>query len=110
MRILTPVQSITPKNVRNQPVYKNFHEIYTAQANKASPEFEYDMKNVMTFVQSQRMYKVRYLSWRWAPLLTFLQTLLERYNPLVDLTAEEHIEATARRVGLNMPKTAPSEE
>jgi ATP synthase assembly factor FMC1, mitochondrial len=31
------------------------------------------------------------------------QTLLDRYNPLHDLTAEEHIKATARRVGLNMP-------
>jgi ATP synthase assembly factor FMC1 len=31
------------------------------------------------------------------------QELLERYNPLFDLTAEERIEATARRVGLNMP-------
>lgn len=29
--------------------------------------------------------------------------LLERYNPLVDLTEEEHIKATARRVGLDMP-------
>ena len=34
-----------------------------------------------------------------------MQELLDRYNPLVDLTAEERIEATARRVGLNMPKT-----
>ena len=34
-----------------------------------------------------------------------LQELLDRYNPLVDLTAEERIEATARRVGLNMPVT-----
>ena len=33
------------------------------------------------------------------------QTLLDRYNPLIDLTAEERIEATARRVGLNMPVT-----
>lgn len=31
------------------------------------------------------------------------QTLLERYNPLIELTGEERIEATARRVGLNMP-------
>lgn len=30
--------------------------------------------------------------------------MIERYNPLVDLTGEERIEATARRVGLNMPK------
>jgi hypothetical protein len=34
-----------------------------------------------------------------------LKELLERYNPLFDLTAEERIEATARRVGLNMPET-----
>jgi len=34
------------------------------------------------------------------------QELLERYNPLIDLTAEERIEATARRVGLNMPEMA----
>ena len=36
---------------------------------------------------------------------TLAQTLLDRYNPVVDLTAEERIEATARRVGLNMPVT-----
>jgi hypothetical protein len=33
------------------------------------------------------------------------QELMDRYNPLVDLTSEERIEATARRVGLNMPIT-----
>jgi hypothetical protein len=33
------------------------------------------------------------------------KTLLDRYNPLVDLTGEERIEATAHRVGLNMPIT-----
>ncbi|KAF9263469.1 hypothetical protein L218DRAFT_999358 [Marasmius fiardii PR-910] len=48
-----------------------------------------DLKNSILFLKSQREY----------------HTLLERYNPLVDLTAEEHIEATAKRVGLNMPKT-----
>lgn len=35
-----------------------------------------------------------------------MQSLLERYNPLIDLTAEERIEATARRVGLDMPEMA----
>ena len=34
-----------------------------------------------------------------------MQELLERYNPLIDLTGEERIEATARRVGLDMPET-----
>ncbi|KAI0316703.1 hypothetical protein OF83DRAFT_1059922 [Amylostereum chailletii] len=80
-------QSINPKNIRNLPVYRNFHEIYSSHPDKSSPSFEYDMKNTMTFIQSQRMYK----------------TLLDRYNPLIDLTGEERIEATARRVGLNMP-------
>jgi len=31
------------------------------------------------------------------------QELLARYNPLQTLTSEQHIEATANRVGLNMP-------
>lgn len=39
-------------------------------------------------------------------LPTTAQTLLDRYNPLIDLTGEERIEATARRVGFNMPITA----
>ncbi|KAN0124537.1 hypothetical protein V8E52_002186, partial [Russula decolorans] len=52
--------------------------------------FDHKTQNVITFLRSQRMYK----------------TLLDRYNPLVDLTAEERIEATAHRVGLNMPVTS----
>lgn len=32
-----------------------------------------------------------------------LQTLLERYNPASQMTTEERVEATARRVGLNVP-------
>ena len=57
----------------------------------------------MTFMRSQREYKVRGLAGLERATLTCEQGLLERYNPLVDLTAEERIEATARRVGLNMP-------
>lgn len=38
-----------------------------------------------------------------------MKDLLERYNPLIDLTAEERIEATAKRVGLNMPETTKSD-
>jgi ATP synthase assembly factor FMC1 len=38
------------------------------------------------------------------------KTLLDRYNPLFDLTAEERIEATAHRVGLNMPITHQDEK
>ncbi|KAG7097025.1 hypothetical protein E1B28_004418 [Marasmius oreades] len=53
-----------------------------------------DLQNSVLFLKSQREYT----------------TLLERYNPLIDLTAEERIEATARRVGLNMPKTPATDD
>ncbi|PVF98066.1 hypothetical protein CPB86DRAFT_705874 [Serendipita vermifera] len=53
-----------------------------------------DAENAALFLKSQRTYK----------------TLLDRYNPLHDLTAEEHIKATARRVGLNMPIERKEEE
>jgi len=53
-----------------------------------------DAENAALFLRSQRMYK----------------TLLDRYNPLHDLTAEEHIKATARRVGLDMPVQRKDEE
>jgi hypothetical protein len=32
------------------------------------------------------------------------QVLLQRYSPLHDMTTQERIKATARRVGLNTPK------
>ncbi|KAL1723344.1 hypothetical protein EV715DRAFT_286215 [Schizophyllum commune] len=51
--------------------------------------FSSDMENAVLFLRSQREHKA----------------LLERYNPLFNLTAEEHIKATANRVGLNMPIT-----
>ncbi|KIM33586.1 hypothetical protein M408DRAFT_157342, partial [Serendipita vermifera MAFF 305830] len=46
-----------------------------------------DVENVALFLRSQRTYKV----------------LLDRYNPLHDMSSTEHIKATARRVGLDMP-------
>ncbi|KAF7968627.1 hypothetical protein HWV62_29793 [Athelia sp. TMB] len=50
--------------------------------------FNHDIQNVVTFMRAQREHK----------------KLIDRYNPLFDLTAEERIVATTRRVGLNMPK------
>jgi len=68
------------------------------------------MQNVLTFMQSQREYKVIVLvTCKILQSTDLYQALLERYNPLIDLTAEERIEATARRVGLNMPKMAQGE-
>jgi ATP synthase assembly factor FMC1 len=67
----------------------------------------HDVLNLITFVRSHREYKVGLPSvydYRDA-LPTFYQSLLERYSPLVGLTTEERVHATARRVGLDMPVT-----
>lgn len=72
-----------------------------------SSDFDVVTQNNITFLRSQRMYKVSHVLVVLSHTsLTFAKTLLDRYNPLVDLTAEERIEATARRVGLNMPITS----
>ncbi|KAF8520132.1 hypothetical protein JB92DRAFT_2896299 [Gautieria morchelliformis] len=46
-----------------------------------------DVENTVAFLRADRNYKA----------------LLERYSPLHDLSEEERIKATARRVGLNTP-------
>ncbi|KAH0840001.1 hypothetical protein J3R83DRAFT_962 [Lanmaoa asiatica] len=60
-------------------------------------------------MRSQREYKVYSVGLERTGLTGVWQRLLERYNPLVELTGEERIEATARRVGLNMPVEARDE-
>ncbi|KAI0069049.1 hypothetical protein BV25DRAFT_1817987 [Artomyces pyxidatus] len=81
--------SITPRPDRSQTIIVNFRSIFAQQSAEgpSAQAFDHDVQNAITFLQSQRQYKA----------------LLDRYNPLIDLTGEERIEATARRVGLNMP-------
>ncbi|KAF8842297.1 hypothetical protein BDN67DRAFT_899641 [Paxillus ammoniavirescens] len=80
--------SISPRTQRNKEISASFRILFDQNSqSEESRVFRHDIENIVTFMRSQREYK----------------TLLERYNPLVDLTSEEHIEATARRVGLNMP-------
>ncbi|KAJ9119983.1 hypothetical protein QFC24_005466 [Naganishia onofrii] len=52
-----------------------------------SKGFARDMMEMKEFVKAQRTYN----------------ELLVRYNPLHDMTPEERIKATARRVGLDKP-------
>ncbi|TFY72493.1 hypothetical protein EVG20_g497 [Dentipellis fragilis] len=85
--------SISPRSTRNPAITQNFRSIFVERLAQSQPQdssFYKDMENAATFLHSQRMYKV----------------LLDRYNPLIDLTGDERIEATARRVGLNMPTKA----
>ncbi|KAI0303125.1 hypothetical protein BC826DRAFT_983510 [Russula brevipes] len=78
--------SISPGPTRSRTTASNIRAVLESTK---SGDFDNTAQNAITFLRSQRMYKM----------------LLDRYNPLVDLTAEERIEATARRVGLNMPIT-----
>jgi len=83
--------SIEPRSTRSRTTALKFRAILESST---ASNLESTSQNALTFLRSQRMYK----------------TLLDRYNPLVDLTAEERIEATARRVGLNMPITHQDEK
>ncbi|KIK65329.1 hypothetical protein GYMLUDRAFT_139502, partial [Collybiopsis luxurians FD-317 M1] len=78
--------SLPPHKI-NPALSSNFR-VLVEQAKHSNVVSE-DLRNALTFMTAQREYKI----------------LLDRYNPLVDLTAEERIEKTAHRVGLNMPIT-----
>ncbi|KAI0080736.1 hypothetical protein K474DRAFT_1589133 [Panus rudis PR-1116 ss-1] len=80
--------SIHPRPLRNKAITSNFRAVLESYRSETGrPAFQQDIENVLTFMRSQRMHKI----------------LLERYNPLHDLTTEERVKATARRVGLDMP-------
>ncbi|KAI9510453.1 hypothetical protein F5148DRAFT_976775 [Russula earlei] len=76
--------SMSTRSTRSPTTALNFRAIL--ESTKSS-DLDNTMQNAITFLRSQRMYKM----------------LLDRYNPLIELTSEERVEATARRVGLNMP-------
>lgn len=87
----------------------NFRKLFEQSCKatgKAKEELEVNLQNAVTFMRSQHMHKVglalacAVASWS---LDLLVQVLLDRYNPLHDLTTEERIKATARRVGLDMP-------
>lgn len=84
--------SIVPRAQRSKEISANIRALFDQSCR--SETFQHDIENTLTFMRSQREYKV----------------LLERYNPFVDSTSEERIEATAKRVGLNMPVTPLSQE
>ncbi|ESK97630.1 ras guanyl-nucleotide exchange factor [Moniliophthora roreri MCA 2997] len=97
----TPVQAyrsilreLKKASVQNGKISRALSFHFRALASQANTESKVqELQDCALFLHSQREYNV----------------LLQRYNPLVDYTAEERIEATARRVGLNMPKTHTAE-
>ncbi|KAF9652155.1 hypothetical protein BDM02DRAFT_3266545 [Thelephora ganbajun] len=83
--------SLVPRPQRNKALAGHYRALFEQhQDGPNATALGREIEDAVTFLRHQRKHK----------------ELLERYNPLIDLTAEERIEATARRVGLNMPETA----
>ena len=108
-------QSLAPRPGRNKALACHYRALFEQPQNKPNPlTLSREVENAVKFLRHQREYKVGCLT---CCSMTghaerengIMKVLLERYNPLIDLTAEERIEATARRVGLNMPETAKSD-
>ncbi|PPQ71777.1 hypothetical protein CVT26_007611 [Gymnopilus dilepis] len=82
-------RSLKPPRKVNRDIIAQFRSITETVGKESNASAQRDLENAVLFIRSQREHK----------------QLLERYNPLFDLTAEERIKATARRVGLDMPVT-----
>ncbi|KZO95638.1 hypothetical protein CALVIDRAFT_538034 [Calocera viscosa TUFC12733] len=78
--------AVTPRPSRSKAIISHLRLLFTSES-LTPQEREKDAQNTLTFLRSQRTHK----------------DLLQRYNPLSDLTPEERVRATARRVGLDTP-------
>ncbi|KAF9055132.1 hypothetical protein BDZ89DRAFT_1124918 [Hymenopellis radicata] len=88
--VLRELRNSSPKKTAVVTPLSSSFRLVLEQARDASPERVVErVKTAVSFLEAQRKYK----------------ELLDRYNPLVDLTSDERIHATARRVGLDMPVT-----
>ncbi|KAI5450000.1 hypothetical protein NCC49_003890 [Naganishia albida] len=83
--------AIQPRGNRNQAVAHMLRSLYETQrqngGREADEAFERGMMEVREFVKAQRTYN----------------ELLLRYNPLHDMSPEERVNASGRRVGLDKP-------
>ncbi|KAH8113439.1 hypothetical protein DFH11DRAFT_1727909 [Phellopilus nigrolimitatus] len=89
--------SIAPRNTRSRDIPQSIRVVF--EAHRAQPgaddaKLVRDIGNAVTFVRSQKLHK----------------ELLDRYNPMHDMTPQERTRATARRVGLDMPIEGKPEE
>jgi len=84
------LQSLVSRPQRNKALGGHYRALFEPRDGPNVTAMSREVENAVAFLRHQRKHK----------------ELLERYNPLMDLTVEERIEATARRVGLNMPEIA----
>ncbi|KIO29984.1 hypothetical protein M407DRAFT_242351 [Tulasnella calospora MUT 4182] len=77
------------KDKRSASIASSFRSLFATPRRGEAPEnISREASNLVVFLRAQREY----------------DELLKRYNPLHDLSPEDHRLATAHRVGLNMPK------
>jgi ATP synthase assembly factor FMC1 len=70
------------------PIQRRIRSSFTSQQNKSSPEhYVQEAEQFALYLKSQRTYA----------------TLVERYNPGMNMDDEERTRLTARRVGMEMP-------
>ncbi|EPT02858.1 hypothetical protein FOMPIDRAFT_55139 [Fomitopsis schrenkii] len=86
--------SISAPATRSKTIANHLRAVIENSRHSNPQYFDHDLENAVTFMRSQRMYKI----------------LLERYNPLHDMSTEERVKATARRVGLDMPVKETGEQ
>lgn len=92
----------------------SFRALFATTRSGETPEtVSRETENLLVFLKAQREYGVSNLG----PELFVIteievnaQELLARYNPLHDLSADDHRKATAHRVGLDMPKEYQDEQ
>ena len=107
----TRTKAVVPRKM-NHVMASNYRSIVEKSRTSGDSTMFQDLENALLFLRSQREHKVshrpiqNFVSSNQRP---FHQLLIDRYNPLIDLTAEERIYATARRVGLDMPVTHKAE-
>ncbi|KAK7049581.1 hypothetical protein VNI00_005612 [Paramarasmius palmivorus] len=83
------LRELRKASVQNGKISRSLSSNFRALASQANSESKVqELQDCLLFLRSQRQYN----------------ELLERYNPTIEYTSEERVEATARRVGLNMPK------
>ncbi|KAH6914972.1 hypothetical protein BKA70DRAFT_1419927 [Coprinopsis sp. MPI-PUGE-AT-0042] len=81
-------RSLDPSRKVNPVIKSQFRSVVESLRKADNAQGLTDIDSTVLFLKSQREHK----------------RLLDRYNPLSDLTEQERIKATARRVGLNVPK------
>lgn len=100
-RFLRELPTRSPSLLANpSPIQKHIRSDFATAASSDSPSLDYQVQNksaesrlqegeqYLNYMKSQRMYA----------------TLLERYNPGMNMNEEERVRLTARRVGMDLPE------